>query len=484
MMRFLTVSTVLFLFLANSQAFPATPTPSDDWDSGLRLREAMDLNPDPGIVEIRLEARVAKTRISAEKEVEAWTYDGGLPGPLIRIRVGSRLMVHFTNNLPKSTTVHWHGVRVPIGMDGVPGISQPDVQPGASFTYDFVVPDAGLFWYHPHVSSALQVGNGLYGALLVEDPAEPVPAMDQLVLVLSDIGIENDGTLSDADSGGTTGMAFGREGNILLTNGRSDGTLIARPGALQRWRVVNTAKSRYFSLMLGRDTSFTKIGGDGGLQEFPVTLETLVLAPGERADIIVAPLAVKEREVTALNLLFNRGYGSVEYRSLEPLFTVKARGAPVTEPVRIPDVRRVIDPIAKDSATPVKVELNLTQDRRTGFEYNINGQPYSSAVPLRARLGETQIWTVINTTPWSHPLHIHGYFFQVLDKKGEVAHPVEWKDTVNVPLKETVQLLVRFDDRPGQWMVHCHILDHAEGGLMTTIVVGDVGAKAHVHEKP
>jgi FtsP/CotA-like multicopper oxidase with cupredoxin domain len=161
MMRFLTVKTVLFLFLANSQAFPATPTPSDDWDSGLRLREAMDLNPDPGIVEIRLEARVAKTRISAEKEVEAWTYDGGLPGPLIRIRVGSRLMVHFTNNLPKSTTVHWHGVRVPIGMDGVPGISQPDVQPGASFTYDFVVPDAGLFWYHPHVSSALQVGNGL-----------------------------------------------------------------------------------------------------------------------------------------------------------------------------------------------------------------------------------------------------------------------------------------------------------------------------------
>jgi FtsP/CotA-like multicopper oxidase with cupredoxin domain len=472
----------LALFLTVGTAAVPVGEHPDGWDSQIKLREAVDLNPAPDVVEINLEARVARTRISDKEEVEAFTYDGGLPGPLIRIKVGSRLIVHFKNKLPIPTTVHWHGVRVPIEMDGVPGISQPEVLTGETFTYSFIVPDAGLFWYHPHVSSALQVGNGLYGALLVEDPTESVPPMDELVMVLSDIGIEKDGSLSDADSGGTMGMAFGREGNIMLVNGRSEPTLLARPGALQRWRIVNTAKSRYFQMMLGKTTVFSKIGGDGGLQEFPTKLDTLVLAPGERADVVVAPLAPDETEVTVLNMLFNRGFGSVEYRTIDPLFKIVAGGKPETRRVTVPDVRRAIQPLPREGATSVQVDLNITQDQRTrAFEYNINGQPFSKATPLRARLGETQLWTVNNTTPWSHPLHIHGYFFQVLDQKSEVAHPIEWKDTVNIPLKESLKLLVRFDDRPGQWMVHCHILDHAEGGLMTTIIVGDAPAKAHTH---
>ena len=128
--------------------------------------------------------------------------------------------MHFTNELPQPTTVHWHGLRVPIQMDGVPGHSQPEVQPGESFTYDFVVPDAGLFWYHPHVMSAAQVGFGLYGALLVEDPADAVGVADELVLVLSDIGIDETGGLESPDSGGPAGMVFGREGNHVLVNGR------------------------------------------------------------------------------------------------------------------------------------------------------------------------------------------------------------------------------------------------------------------------
>jgi len=206
------------------------------------------------------------------------------------------------------------------------------------------------------------------------------------------------------------------------------------------------------------------------------------LSVGERADVIVAPLARQETEATALNMLFNRGYGSVEYRSLDPMFKIAASGKPESQSVAVPDVRRTIPALVKDGATPVQLELNITQAGRNGaFAYDINGQPFERAIPLKAKLGETQLWTVKNTTPWSHPLHIHGYFFQVLDEKGEVAHPIEWKDTVSVPFKETLRLLVRFDERPGQWMVHCHILDHAEGGLMTTIIVGDAAAKPHSH---
>src|SRR5687768_3314211 len=133
------------------------------WSANLKLPELVDLSPDPQVLEINLEARLAQVEYAPGQQVEAWTYNGGIPGPLIRLSVGDRLIVHFTNRLPQSTTVHWHGLRVPIQMDGVPDISQPEVKTGESFTYDFVVPDAGLFWYHPHVASAAQVGFGLYG---------------------------------------------------------------------------------------------------------------------------------------------------------------------------------------------------------------------------------------------------------------------------------------------------------------------------------
>src|SRR5262245_12595358 len=240
----------------------------EGWDSQIRLREAIDRNPDPAIVEIDLEASVASIEIAPGRHVQAWTYNASLPGPLIRARVGDRLIVHFKNALPQPTTVHWHGVRVPIQMDGVPGASQPPVQPGKSFTYDFIVPDAGLFWYHPHVMSAAQVGFGLYGALLVDDPAEHVGVSDELVLVLSDIDANESGTLRDPEDTGKYRLAFGLEGDEVLVNGRTHPRLLARPGAAQRWRIVNAAKARYFELELSASTdgaSFVVIGGDGGL---------------------------------------------------------------------------------------------------------------------------------------------------------------------------------------------------------------------------
>src|SRR5215471_11237733 len=115
----------------------------------------------PHTIEVILEAKVSRITIEPGHEVEAWTYNGDIPGPVIRAKVGDRLIVHFSNHLPQPTTVHWHGVRVPFAMDGVPGHSQPEVPPGGTFTYDFVLPDVGLFWYHPHVMSALQTGYGL-----------------------------------------------------------------------------------------------------------------------------------------------------------------------------------------------------------------------------------------------------------------------------------------------------------------------------------
>jgi FtsP/CotA-like multicopper oxidase with cupredoxin domain len=443
------------------------------WDASMRLTEAKDLNPDPRIVEINLEARVAQVDIKGRK-VEVWTYDGGLPGPLIRVRVGDRLIVHFSNALPQDTTVHWHGLRVPIQMDGVPGISQPPVKPGGRFTYDFTVPDAGLFWYHPHVRSAAQVGYGLYGALLVEDPNDGVGVADEIVVVLSDIAIdEATGQLEDPDSGGTTGMAFGREGTQILVNGRTDARLTVRPGAPQRWRIVNAAKSRYFVLDLGGQP-FTLLGVDGGIQEYSTEKDAIQLAAGERIDVVVYPKGKAGEDLLLQTFLANRGYGSIEFRPAEQqLMTLEFAHLPEFTGRPIAKVTPGIKPLDLAGATRVDMRFTIAQLSDGTFEYGINGRPYGKDKPLLAKPGETQIWTMTNETAWSHPFHLHGFFFQGLDDKNQPVRPLAWKDTVDVPFKDTRRVAVRFDEgHEGSWMIHCHILDHADGGLMSTVQVG------------
>ena len=479
-------------FIAAVALFNAAPSGASQpdgsvgWQDAARLVELPDLNPDPRVVEVTLDARVATVETAPGHRFDAWTYNGTLPGPLIRVRVGDRLIVKFTNRLPQSTTVHWHGVRVPIQMDGVPGVSQPEVKTGETFVYDFVVPDAGLYWYHPHVMSAAQVGFGLYGALLVEDPTEDAGAFDEIVMVLSDIEVDAKGKLEDPESGGSTGMAFGREGSWLLVNGREMPKMRARAGVPQRWRVVNAAKSRYFQIDPD-GPKFTTIGGDGGLQAGPVESDTLVIAPGERVDVIFTPVAKSGKTLTVNWWLFNRGFGSVEARlPVGPLFEITIDGTPPASPAAYPVLRRQVEPLATTGAKEVKVELTIGQRANGAFEYGINGVPFQKNRPFVARPGETQIWNLVNTTAWSHPFHIHGFFFQVLDKEGNPVRPLAWKDTVDVPFKSSVRIVVRFDeDRPGSWMFHCHVLDHADGGLMGTVEVGTTAGEgahtAHLH---
>ncbi len=449
------------------------------WADELTLNQLTDTNPDPAIVEVEMVARLADVQVDG-KTVHAWTYNGTLPGPLIKTRVGDRLIVHFRNELEEPTTVHWHGVRVPIEMDGVPDISQPAVKKGETFTYDFVVRDAGLYWYHPHVMSAAQVGFGLYGALLVEDLADGVGVEDQVTIVLSDIAFDKNGVLEPADSGGSAGMVFGREGDYVLANGRRHPVLRARPGAPQRWRIVNAAKSRFFYLELDGQ-QFTVIGGDGGLQAQPTRTDILLITPGERADVIVTPKGKAGTPLTLRAMLYNRGYGSVEYRSVEDVLTIEfTKEAPiVAKPVT---VTREVPAVSAEGATPVDILLTLPPMKNNKSEFLVNGVPFWKAKPYTAGLGEKQLWIVKNDSDWDHPFHLHGFFFQVIDDKNQPVQPLAWKDTVNVPMKATVRLLVTFDERPGEWMFHCHILDHADGGLMGTVNVGAVPASGHVHK--
>src|SRR5262245_36421974 len=377
------------------------------WADGIRATPAVDINPDPSVVEINLEAHPASLSYVPGGLTPMLTYGGGVPGPLIRARVGNRVVVHFTNNLAEETTIHWHGIRVPAAMDGMPGHSQPPIPPGGTFDYDFAVPDASTFWYHPHVNSAVQEGNGLYGAFIIDDPAEPTDLGDEVVMILSDIAVKDDGSLEPPDSAGDLGTLFGREGNVLLVNGKVRPTLKARPGLRQRWRFINAAKTRYFQIALDGH-SFTRIGGDGGLMTSPVEVAQPVVAPGERMDLLVVPHGDAGAELVVKWIAFDRGYGSTFERPPLDLFAVRLEGSHAETPA-LPTVGRAITPLPTDGATPITLQLTY---QSAPFQLGINGVPFQDSEPIMADVGQTQVWTISNTFEFAHPFHLHGFFFQ------------------------------------------------------------------------
>ena len=457
------------LLLAACGGSPEATRQPERFSSEVALPLPADLSSDPHVLELNLEARVSDVSLLPGTTTPAWTYNGDIPGPLLRAKVGDRLVVHFKNSLPEETTIHWHGLRIPAAMDGAPGHGQPAVPPGGTFEYSFTLPDAGTFWYHPHFNSAAQVAAGLYGPLIVDDPAEPEGLGDELVLVLSDIALEADGRLAPADSGGGLGTLFGREGNVILVNGRQFPTIHARSGLRQRWRIINTSQARYFQLVLpGHE--FTRIGGDGGFAAEPEVVSKLVIVPAGRADVLVTPRGSGDEPLVLSWEPYDRGFGTAYAREPEPVLQLRFDGEPTVAAQPLPELRRDIPAPDVSGATPV--ELDLTRNDEDGkLALGINGVPSWRAEHLSARVGEKQLWTVRNTMEWDHPFHLHGFFFQELDVNGVAPTVREWRDTVNVPVDGVLRLLVDFDERPGMWMFHCHILDHADAGMMGMLLL-------------
>jgi FtsP/CotA-like multicopper oxidase with cupredoxin domain len=439
------------------------------WADELAMPSPKDLNPDPNVLEFELDARIADIELVPGFKTPAWTYNGTLPGPMIRGKVGDRVIVHFTNSLPEETTIHWHGLRVPNEMDGAPGATQPPIPAGGQFRYEFELRDAGTYWYHPHTDSSAQVGRGLYGAILVEDPADPKVFGDDLVLLMSDMGLNERGELLPPDNGGNFGDLFGREGSVLLVNGKVRPTLKVRNGKQQRWRIINATRARYYNIRL-RDHRFVRLGGDSGLAARAEDIYNLIVTPGERADAVFTPADAPGSTNVLRWVPTERGYGSTFNRASEPMLLIETVADEPVAPEPIPTELRTIEPL--DISNARHRTLDLTISITSTVEMGINGVPHWNAKPLEVTLGDTEVWRIINNTDFSHPFHLHGYFFQVLDD----TRVPEWKDTVDVPTKSELTIAVRFDERPGAWMYHCHILDHADIGMMGHLVVRDPAA--------
>lgn len=422
---------------------------------------ALDTDPAHGVVAIELTASQMRKRL-LDVTLPMYGYQGAYPGPTIQAYVGDEVRVHFVNDLPEATTIHWHGLRIPDWMDGNPRIQDP-VAPGASFDYVFVVPEAGTFWYHPHVRANEQVEKGLYGAFIVHE-REP-PAVDaERVFFLDDMLLDEGGFPPFLDTH-MEGM-HGRLGNTLVTNGKADTLEVsAHAGQVERWRLINPANARTMSLSLS-GARWRVVGTDGGLIAAPYELERLTIAVGQRFDLEV----VYEAEGTATlasHVLSMTPSGDVEELAI-PVVEV-AIGAALGEPTTVswPSVAPLP---AREPTEEVVLELNARNGMH-GLEWTINGQAHGDDFLFRLPQGTAVRVVIFNRAGPEHPFHLHGQFFEIVGRNGE-PHDAEpgLKDTVLVPGLESVELRAYLDN-PGQWMAHCHILEHAELGMMSQFEV-------------
>ena len=428
-------------------------------DSSTAYRQAYDAaRPDPGrtVVSVDLEAREVDWAIAPGATFKAWGFNGQVPGPTIEGRVGDVLEVRFTNRLPEATTIHWHGLRVPAPMDGTDMVQRP-VQPGASFTYRFRLPDAGTFWYHPHTNEPVQMERGLSGALIVRADDEPVFDGEQ-VLVLDDLKLDRQGQL--AKFGGLVQRHDGREGDARLVNGKREPELKLAAGQIERWRIVNVSSARYVRLSVG-GAPFKILGTDVGLLEAPVAATEVLLAPADRVEIAVGPFEEGE-ELAIEALAYWRT--TIRRRKTERFATLRVGPAKPSAAV-MPDRLRTIIPLAAGSATPTRtVDFGIKYSLRRGMDFVVNKEMHHHDDPVK--VGELQIWDVVNSTLMDHPFHLHGFSFQVLAVNGKPPAWLSWEDVVNLPPKSTTRIAWIPDDRPGSWMYHCHILEHHAAGMM------------------
>jgi FtsP/CotA-like multicopper oxidase with cupredoxin domain len=405
---------------------------------------------------IELEARETAWEIRPGQRVAAYGYNGQVPGPIIEARQGEPLEVRFTNRLPEPTTIHWHGLRVPAAMDGTPD-TQPLVQPGETFVYRFTPPDAGTFWYHLHSNESEQLEQGLYGALIVRGDAEPI-ADHERILVLDDLKLDRHGAI--ASFGGLKQRHDGREGDVRLVNGHAEPELSMAAGQIERWRIINASSARYVRLSIG-GAPFRIIGTDGGLIERPVTVTEVLLPAADRVDVLVGPFAEGET-LDAQALRYNRM--TMGRRGADSFAKLSVGPAEPSAAV-IPERLRVIPALARPDARPNRtVKMSVGASLRRGIDFLVNGERHHQDHPVR--VGEPQVWDLVNKSLMDHPFHLHGFFFQVLSVDGEPPPFKSWEDVVNLPPRSTTRIAWVPDDRPGSWMYHCHILEHHEAGMM------------------
>jgi FtsP/CotA-like multicopper oxidase with cupredoxin domain len=409
-------------------------------------------------------------------QTSVWAYDGGVPGPILRVTQGNEIRIRFENRLPQPSTVHWHGIRNINAMDGVAYLTQDPVLQGASFDYVFTPPDAGTFWYHPHARTWEQLARGLYGLLIVEEKI-PLAFDADIPLVLDDWRIDDDGALDEASFGHMMDWSHGgRLGNWLTVNGTSRPTLELPAGGRVRLRLVNTSNARTLNISLtGLAGKLIALDGQPVPPE-DVGLEPLVIAPAQRVDLAI-DVAKTIGTISALDAHAGAEKLNIaNFTTIEPLVALKKGSIDLPE-----------NPLARnlDLEDPLKVDLLMEGGAMGGMReaiYNglkmnarelMNAKKFwafngivgrAEAAFFSAKRGQTVVVNMINQTAWPHAMHFHGTHFKVIEKNGEPVANAPWRDTELMQPEDTTKISFKADN-PGKWMVHCHMLEHQAAGM-------------------
>jgi FtsP/CotA-like multicopper oxidase with cupredoxin domain len=405
-----------------------------------------------------------------ERSTRLWVYNGWL-FPVLRMARGETLIVKLDNALTEHTSIHWHGVRVPNAMDGVPYLTQLPVKPGEGFTYRFVPPDAGTFFFHPHCNTAEQLGRGLVGALIVEEPGERYG--DDVVLILKDWRLDEQGNFLPfvTDKGASQAGSFG---TLRTVNGRVSPRIDLAARTNVRLRLINADPTRIAEI--GLDGGSAQVIAIDGNPVAPFALKTWRLGPGMRLDLLFTGFGVRlvdyfaAEPVVLAELNASGGDGPLVSTPVAALpdFTGARRhtlelgagvpaDAPSPEPVILPDGRRIdlVDSLCLAAGT------FWTLDGRSW-----PGRDHARLPPPLFTLarGEKLVLEIENTTSRAHPIHVHGHTMNVLSAS-LLQRPAHRADTVLVLPNERVTVgLVA--GNPGNWMIHCHVIEHQETGMM------------------
>jgi len=431
--------------------------------------------------EFKLVVAAGKTPIAGPDHpaTSVWCYNGRVPGPEIRLRQGQPARIIVENQLSEETTVHWHGIRLPIAMDGVPGISQPPIKPGESFTYEFTPPDAGTFWYHPHADGLQQLGRGMAGALIVEE-AEPIAVDRDVLWMLADWRLTSDAQLAPGFGSGMDAAMSGRVGNTVTISGVVSEHEVVRAGERIRLRLVNAALARIMRLHFeGHRPVIIAIDGQPCEPHEPKDGQ-LLIGPAMRIDVVIDMQGKPGQRYKVVDDFYDGlsyWLTALAYEDTPPLPAhaldppVSLRRNPVPEPdLATADRHELVLQGGMMSGSGMGMGMMMGR----GAAWAINGMSMTgdgqAGMPplLTLPRGRSTLLTLRNDTAWWHPMHLHGHSFRVLSRNGAAVPHHQWGDTVLVPPKEKVEVAF-VADNPGDWMLHCHVADHQASGMMTVL---------------
>lgn len=449
-----------------------------------------------------LSADFVKKEISG-KTIRMLAYNGELSGPILRVKQGDSINIDFKNNLDQPTTVHWHGVRVDNANDGVPNVTQPQVDSGQAYKYTLKFPDAGLYWYHPHMREDYQQELGMYGLIWVEPSDATIfePVNQTAFLTLDDILLgENDVAPFDTERVNHTLM--GRFGNTMLVNGQTNYSLRVNKGDVVRFAAVNTANTRIFKLGIP-GTKMKLVGGDSGAYSHDQWVESVTLAPSERAliDVQFSKVGTFDLKHLGPDIQYTLGKIAVSDSSTQQNYSAtfaklqdrstqfvglesyyaKTPDKELDLTINMPGMMGNMqmngmmmnhgvsndgieweDSMAIMNQNSNDKSLNWRiRDKETGLENDKIDYEFKQGEKVKIR-----IFNDGNSMhPMQHPIHFHGNRFIVLAINGvKNTNPV-WKDTVLVPVGAKADILLDASN-PGTWMAHCHIAEHLHDGMM------------------